>query len=314
MVEDGKIRHANLYDCLIIGGGPAGLMAATYLGRFRRRVIVVDAGQSRAKWIPTTHNCPGFPDGIAGADLLERLRRQALKWGAELVDDTVHGVQCDSSDFIATASFAIRARAVLTATGVVDTLPDASDLTDMIRDGSLRLCPICDAYEVIDKRVAVIGPADQASKTALFLRAYTSDLTMLVTDGPPERIADTKSIHRAKIDVEACVPNSIHPDGRQVSVQLSNGTITSFDTIYLAMGCTIRSKIASDLGAVCDEVGNLVVDSHQRTGVPGLYAAGDVVNEINQIAVAFGHAAVAATDIHNYLGRAKSHSIHPPSR
>jgi len=75
----------------------------------------------------------------------------------------------------------------------------------------------------------------------------------------------------------------------------------AFDTIYPAMGCTIRSDLAAGLGAECDELGNLVVDSHQRTAVPGLYAAGDVVNEINQIAVAFGHAAAAASDMHNYL-------------
>ena len=294
------------YDCLIIGGGPAGLTAATYLGRFRRRVMVVDAGQSRANWIPSTHNCPGFPDGIAGPDLLERLRQQALGWGAELVNDTVQNVQHDGSDFVATASFPIRSRAVLIATGVVDTLPDAPNLPEMIKAGTLRVCPICDAYEVIDKRVAVIGPLDQAAKKALFLRAYTSDLTMLTIDALTEMDAGAAQlIRRAGIKIEACIPNSIHSLGKQASIQLSNGTVSSFDTIYPAMGCTIRSKLASDLGAACDELGNLVVDTHMRTGVAGVYAAGDVVDEINQIAVAFGHAAVAATDMHNFLGDVK---------
>ena len=92
--------------------------------------------------------------------------------------------------------------------------------------------------------------------------------------------------------------------GHQAGIELAGGGISAFDTIYPAMGCTILSKLATDLGAECDEVGNLVVDSRQRTVVPGLYAAGDVVDEINQIAVAFGHAAVAATDIHNYLSDA----------
>ncbi len=302
MGVQGEISHGSSYDCLIIGGGPAGLAAATYLGRFRRRVIVVDAGQSRANWIPSTHNCPGFPDGISGADLLERLRRQALMWGAELVAATVLGIQHDQTGFIATASFSVRARAVLIASGIVDGLPEVPNVAAMIKAGSLRLCPVCDAYEVIDKRVAVIGPARQAMKKALFMRDYTSDLTMLVTDAPTELDSGAAElIGRAGIKVEACMPNTIQTAGKQTSIQLANGTVSSFDTIYAAMGSTIRSELARDLGAACDEVGNLVVDSHQRTGVEGLYAAGDVVDEINQIAVAFGHAAVAATDMHNHL-------------
>jgi thioredoxin reductase (NADPH) len=289
-------------DCLIVGGGPAGLTAATYLGRFRRRVIVVDAGESRAKWIPVTHNCPGFPDGIAGVDLLERLRQQALIGNVDLVDDTVTALRREGDDFVAMASFPIRARAVLIATGIVDTLPPVPDVTNMIASGSLRLCPICDAYEVLDKRVAVIGPADQAMTKALFMRTYTSDVTMLVTDAPAELDAEASDvIKQFGINVEKCIPNTICSSGDQASIQFANGATSEFDTIYPAMGCTIQSYLAVGLGAECDELGNLVVDSRQRTGVPGLYAAGDVVDEINQIAVAFGHAAIAATDMHNYL-------------
>jgi thioredoxin reductase (NADPH) len=290
------------WDCLIIGGGPAGLSAATYLGRFRRRVIVVDSGESRAKWIPVSHNCPGFPDGISGVDLLTRLRGQAVRYGAELVDDMVRDVRPDGTDFLAAARSPIPARSVLVATGIVDTLPDIREIAAMIQAGSLRLCPICDAYELIDKRVAVFGPADDAMKKALFLRTYTKDVTMLVSSAVAALDYDVGALLRkAEIKVEACMPDSLRSKGVGASVKLINGDVRVYDTIYPAMGGTIRSKLAIDLGAKCDEVGNVVVDSHQRTGIAGLYAAGDIVNEINQLAVAFGHAAVAATDIHNYL-------------
>ncbi|WP_404924887.1 NAD(P)/FAD-dependent oxidoreductase [Mesorhizobium sp. ORM16] len=296
-----EIRPGELYDCLVIGAGPAGLTAATYLGRFRRRVIVVDAGQSRAKLIPTTHNCPGFPDGISGVELLDRLRQQALLSEVELLDDTVHHVERNGTDFVATASLPIRARAVLMGTGIVDTLPDTPEAAAMIKAGTLRLCPICDAYEVIDRRVAVIGPADQAVKKALFIRSYTSDVTMLVETGTRSDPAAGALLREAGINVEECIPNSISSAGNHATVRLVAGNTVSFDTIYPALGCTIRSKLATDLGAECDDVGNLVVDSRQRTAIAGLYAAGDVVDEINQIAVAFGHAAIAATDMHSYL-------------
>jgi thioredoxin reductase (NADPH) len=290
------------WDCLIIGGGPAGLLAATYLGRFLRRVIVIDSGKSRAKWIPESHNCPGFPDGISGVDLLRRLREQAVRYGAELVDDMVRDVCPDGTDFLAAACSLIRARSVLVATGLVDTLPNIPELPAMIETGALRLCPICDAYELIDKRVAVFGPADDAMKKALFLRTYTQDVTMLVSSAVAALDYDVGALlRRAEIKVEACMPDSLRSKGVGASVKLVNGGVRVFDTIYPAMGCTIRSKLAVDLGAKCDEVGNVVVDPHQRTGIAGLYAAGDIVNEINQLAVAFGHAAVAATDIHNYL-------------
>lgn len=201
------------------------------------------------------------------------------------------------------ASFPIRARAVLVATGIVDTLPPIPGVTDMIASGSLRLCPICDAYEVIDKRIAVIGRADQAAKKAVFLRTYSSDVTLLVTE-PMSGLdpAASELLNGADVEVEECLPDSVRAEGHRALVSLRDGRTLSFDTIYPAMGCTMRSKLAIDLGAgFKDEAGNLVVDSHLRTGIAGLYAAGDVVDEINQIAVAFGHAAIAAVDMHSYL-------------
>lgn len=306
MIEDDSVCQWERIDCLVIGGGPAGLAAATYLGRFRRRVVVVDCGQSRAKLIPITRNCPGFPDGIAGAELLNRLRQQALQSGADLRHDIIHEIGRDGTDFIAIGSTAIRSRAALLASGIVDKLPETPSADDMIRAGTLRLCPICDGYEVIDKRVAVLGPAEEAVKKALFMRTYTRDVTVLTTDASSEIDADAgRLIHEAGIQLEPCIPHSLRPSGEQATIQLSNGTASSFDTVYPAMGCTIRSQLGLDLGATCDELGNLVVDAHQRTVVPGLYAAGDVVNEINQIAVAFGHASIAATDMHNYLDDTK---------
>ncbi|MER8543673.1 NAD(P)/FAD-dependent oxidoreductase [Mesorhizobium sp. M1334] len=313
MVHRDTSRHEGSFDCLIVGGGPAGLAAATYLGRFRRRVIVVDADESRAKWIPLTRNCPGFPDGITGPDLLDRLELQATRYGASLVHDRIVSIRRTKAGFLAGASSPIRARSVLIATGVVDTLPDLPGATDMIQAGVLRLCPICDGYEAIDKRVAVIGPAEHAMKKALFMRTFTQDLTLLITD-PSEPSPDKRTkLKRAGIEIGVCRPNAVCATGREAVVELIDGGTLSFDTIYPAMGSTIRSRLAVDLGACCDKAGNLVVDSRQRTAVTGLYAAGDVVNEINQLAVAFGHAAVAATDMHNYLANGDA-SVDPRRR
>ncbi|RWB70390.1 MAG: NAD(P)/FAD-dependent oxidoreductase [Mesorhizobium sp.] len=304
-MTDQRNRRSAQIDCLIVGGGPAGLAAATYLGRFRRRVVVFDAGESRARLIPMTRNCPGFPDGISGADLLSRLRQQALLNGAELRDEAIRDIEHDGTEFLVASPSSVRARAVLLATGVVDTLPDIPSTTDMIRSGTMRLCPICDGYEVIDKRVGVMGPVKEAAKKAVFLQTYTRNVTVLATDSASDIAGGSGPlIQEAGIQIETCIPHSLRPLGEKAAVLLSNGTTSIFDSVYPAMGCTTGAKLGIDLGATCDDLGYLVVDAHQQTAVPGLYAAGDVVNEINQIAVAFGHAAIAATDIHNRLSDA----------
>ena len=291
-----------LVDCLVVGGGPAGLMAATYLARFRRDVTVIDAGESRAKWIPLTHNCPGFPDGISGLELLDRLRQQALRYGAKVIEGVVEDVHVAGTCFTAEAPFAIRARSVLMATGIVDRLPDLKNIAEAIQNGTVRLCPICDGYEVINRRVAVMGPAEEALKKALFMRTFTRDVTMLVSNSGAGLDAEVRDIiGKAGIEMVEYAGDAVHATEDGATVQLPDGKHLRFDTIYPAMGCAVRSKLATDLGAKCDEIGNLVVDTRQRTIVPGLYAAGDIVNEINQLAVAFGHAAIAASDIHNRL-------------
>ena len=120
------------YDCLVIGGGPAGLTAAIYLARFHLSVLVVDAGHSRAGMIPKTRNHAGFPEGITGPNLLRRMNQQARIFGARILEASVETLERDGDGFCARGSFgAMQARAVLLATGVVNNRPI---LTRWIRD------------------------------------------------------------------------------------------------------------------------------------------------------------------------------------
>ena len=145
-------------DCLIVGGGPAGLTAATYLARFRRHVLLVDDGHSRARLIPETQNYPGFV-GISGVDLLAQLREQALRNGAVLREARVEELRKVGEVFVARAGNGeIRAKRLLLATGIVDESPDLPGLKDAIYRGALRFCPICDGFEARDKRIGVLGP------------------------------------------------------------------------------------------------------------------------------------------------------------
>jgi thioredoxin reductase (NADPH) len=293
-----------MIDCLVVGGGPAGLTAAIYLARFRRSVRVVDAGSSRASLIPTSHNYPGFPEGIGGRELLGRLREQARRYGAVLTAGHVNGIDRTQAGFAAICGTdRIEARTVLLATGVMDVEPDLPNLKDAIRSGLVRHCPICDGYEVIDKQVAVIGKGIKGVNEARFIRHYTDKLT-LFTLGSQHDISDDDlaSLRREGVAivyervVEVCAEG-----GAIVGLKVANGVTYRFETLYSALGCGPRSELARALGAQCDDAGQIVVDEKLRTTVPNVYAAGDVANDLNQIAVGTGHAAIAATAIHNTL-------------
>jgi thioredoxin reductase (NADPH) len=269
------------YDAIIVGAGPAGLTAAIYLARFRRRVLVLDGGASRASWIPESHNTPGFPHGVGGPELLRRLTEQASRFGVERRAARATSLACAADSFVVAVEGAqLTAANVLVATGVIDRTPEIEGLDAAIRRSLVRMCPICDAYEAIDKKIAVLGDGELAEREAAFLRTY-SDTVTVVGEGAALSLGET-----------------------EVRLALSDGPDLTFDHLYLALGCKMQSGLAIEAGADHDGAGNLVVDAHQMTSVDGLYAAGDVVKGLNQIAVATGEAAIAATAIHNRLREA----------
>lgn len=291
-------------DVLIVGAGPAGLTAATYLARFHRSVIVADGGDPRAAWIPLSHNMPGFPAGISGDAILTRMREQAEEYGAKIETGRVTELLQQRSEFTARLSDAlITARAVLLATGVVDHHPPLPGVERAIERSLVRICPICDGYEATGKEVAVLGDSDMGAREAAFLRTYSDRVTLIHT-GAPEALTERAALAELGIDVVEMPIEAVRLEGDRVTAFCWSGEDRAFDVIYSALGTTPSTDLARALGARLAEDGRLEVDLHQRTSVPGLWAAGDVVRGLNQIAVATAEAAVASTDIHNALRRA----------
>jgi len=292
-------------DVLVVGAGPAGLTAATYLARFRRSVLAADGGEPRAAWIPLSHNMPGFPEGIGGDAILKRMRRQAGEYGAEIRPVFVEDLARDGDRFTARlGDERITARAVLLATGVVDHHPDLPGVQDAIARGLVRICPICDGFEAIGKSIAVIGDSDLGAREAAFVRTY-SDRVCLIHVGPPEALTRHDDLKRLGVRVIETAIEQVHIEGDRMTALSWGGQQTSFDAVYSALGTTPESGLAVDLGAALGEDGRLVVDDHQQTTVAGLYAAGDVVRGLNQLTVASAEAAVAATAIHNRFREAE---------
>ncbi len=305
MDAEGKSDTVHVDDCIIIGAGPAGLTAAIYLARFHLSIRLFDCGTSRAALIPRTHNHAGYPGGIRGTALLALMQQQAAEFGAVREERRVESLRKDGQFFeVTTGERTVKARTVLIATGVFNRHPPemADDLHDAaLERGLLRYCPICDGYEVTDRKVAVIGTGDHGTAEALFLRGYTRDLTLISPDGEH----DLDDACNTKLD-EAGIIRKSGPcgsyaiEGDRLAVETADGML-AFDSVYPALGSHIRSELAVDVGATASEDGCLDVDEHQRTSVEGLFAAGDVVKGLDQISHAMGQAGVAATTIRNYL-------------
>lgn len=287
-------------DVAIIGGGPAGLTAATYLRRFLRDCVVVDAGGSRARHIPESHNCPGFPLGVSGEALLLRMRAQAASFGAEVVRARVDRIERVEDGFeIRAGARAWRARRAIVATGLVDRLPQVPWAEAAIACGALRLCAVCDAYEVRDRRIGVYGPGAVVGAHGRFLRAYSARVWMLPTDDD----LDHAAIREARGLGVGLLPagGELVFDGARCGYRTPDGATVGFDTVYPQLGYEGRHALLRGLAPGAEEDGEVEVDAHQQTRVPGLYAIGDVVGGLNQISVAVGQAAVAATHAHNAL-------------
>jgi thioredoxin reductase (NADPH) len=289
-------------DALIIGAGPAGLMSAIYLARFRRSVAIVDAGASRAALIPKSHNFPAFAEGIAGKALLARMRRQVTDLGVEIKHGTVEMLFRSNYSFLARIGKEdLRAGKIILASGIVDKQPEFEGWEQAVDHGLLRYCPVCDAFEAQNKKLAVLGNMSQAAGKALFLRGYTADVT-LVPEDSGETSERTNELTEAGVKISAAL-SGITRQGPCLRVNFSDGTSEDFEAVYPAFGSKVRSELAIALGAAHTASGFLKVDDKQRTTVEGLYGVGDVVSDLHQVSVALGHAAIAACNLHNSLPR-----------
>lgn len=272
------------------------MLAAVYLARFCRRVVLLDHGKPRARWIPRTRNAPSYPDGVTGGELLERLGEQLARYPVERRAAAV-SLEGRRGEFVVNAS--LKARRLLIATGVEDNMPEEfAYLWPLVKRGQVRLCPVCDAFELCGRRIGILSRGEHALREARFLLNYTRDI-VVASHGEGHCGAAVKDklrtdgVHVLEAPVRQVIPTA---EGA-VGVLFGTGEVLTLDALYVGFGVRVRSELAAGLGARTDAAGYLEVDRRQETTVPGLYAAGDVVQSLSQIAVAFGQAAVAASAI-----------------
>lgn len=301
------------YDCIVIGAGPAGLTAALYLARYRRRVLAVHDGTSRALRIPRTHNVPGFPGGVRGRTLISRMTRQAKLYGAEIRKLEIERVEPQAAGGFAvlSAGGALAARTVIAATGVRMNQPDLPDDVHeaALRAGVLRYCPICDGYEARDRRIAVLGADHHGAAEAMFLRQYTASATLVAVSRLELTPHDRRRLEDAGVEVVESPVARLAPGDTFMEVTFVDGETRSFDVLYPALGCAPRTRVLEGLHLPSDDDGAIVTAKNQGVRTEGLFVAGDVVEALDQISVAMGHGAIAATHAHRRLRRMDGETI-----
>jgi thioredoxin reductase (NADPH) len=317
--------HSHVHDTLVVGGGPGGLTAAIYLRRFTRDVALVDKGNSRLRLIPVSHNYPGFPDGVPGTTLLGNLRAQLERYGGAVTAGEILDLRIEDGLFVADclpeggtgdARCTIRAHTVLLATGVADVGLPVELWREAIAFGSVRLCPVCDGFDVMDKHIAVATSEVNPVGHALFMRTFSADVTLFERTAPSAiSDEDRRRLDAAGVRLVDSPLLSVTLDASMKPVlHTEDGAEHRADVFYPMVGEHARSGLAAGLGAETAQCEELVVDAHGATSVPGLYAIGDVTVGLNQIAVATGQAARAATHIHNRLPPAlRTASTRPPA-
>lgn len=294
------------YDCVVIGGGPAGLAAAIYLARFNRSVAVADHGDGRSTQHQTNDNYLGFPDGIAAQDLRSLGERQATRFGAEIIHCKITSVQKRRGVFVATAGEStLRGRTLILAMGVRDRLPqfknkDARDYFGI----SLFWCITCDGYRVRGARVVVIGKDDAAATTALQFLNFTPHLSMITNcDAGDIEISAPKraALRDAKITLyRDHVSRILGEDGQMRAVTLEGGRRIELDYMFNQQGARPNSRLARSLGVKCDGAGFVRIDTEQRTNIPRVYAAGDLTKEFAHQIVTAAHEGATAGQTANY--------------
>jgi thioredoxin reductase (NADPH) len=314
--ERPSVSETHALDVVVIGAGPAGLTAGMYLARYRRHVRIVHDGSSRALWVPRSRNVPGFPEGIVGSDLIARMSEHAVRYGAEIAEGRVieiaRGQEGRGFRALLEGGATINVRGLILATGVDTNLAklDSGEHGAAVRNGVLRYCPICDGYEHSRERIAVLGSDLHGAAEAMFLRQYSSDVTLI----PKWQVAltDLQRGELAASGVDVLEGRVLRLDATNKAILVTiegEASPRRFDILYPAFGSTPRSELAAMLGPLTDPNDCLPFNAYSDGLLPGMYAAGDVVAGLDQISVAIGQGAMAATRLHNWLREQEGHVI-----
>lgn len=296
---------ATMYDCIIVGGGPAGISAGIYLGRFMRSVLLFDRPGGRTTYNQLNENYLGFPRGIHARELMRRARKQAERFHVQFREDDVCEVQIrdDARTFrVVLEDGEETARSIIFATGVTDSWPPFPGVERYIGK-SIFWCITCDGFQARDKRVVVLGNSSEAATTALQLLNYTDQVTFLASE-PEFKVSAEKQEELHDNNIPIRFGRIVKADGARGQLRaliLDDGDRIELDCLFSNLGQVPNSQVAAHMGVALNDEGCIEVDEEQQTNIPGVFAAGDVTSKPSQQVVTAAHQGSLAGISANYF-------------
>ncbi len=303
-----KAPPGTLFDCAIIGGGPAGLSAAIYMGRMMRSVIVIDDHEGRSTWHQVNHNYLGFIDGVHATALREIGAAQSAQYGAVFLNARAEEVtdagEGEKERFrILTNRGEVMSRTLVIANGVTDSFPEFEGSMECIGK-SMFWCIICDGYESVGKRIVVLGHNNRAASLCLELLHFTEHVTLVSWDKAFDIDAAKMQVlkeHGINLYDSACSLYQCSA-GQLSSVTLADNRILEVDRLFVTQWIEPNTQLAKQLNITVDEHGYIIADAEGATNVSGVYAAGDITRLHNhQVASAVHEGGMAASAANYYL-------------
>jgi thioredoxin reductase (NADPH) len=288
---------------VIVGSGPAGLSAAVYMGRFRRRTIVLDCGDGRWSYGQVNDNYLGFPSGVSAVRLRDLGRAQAGRFGVVFQDSEVTAVRAVADGFrLLTRKGPLHGRTLIWAAGVHDRWPDFAGVRRLV-GRHLFWCIVCDGWRAQGQKLLVLGDTDRAARTTLQFLTYTRQVTLL-TDRARGRLS---SRARAKLHaggvalVEGHVRRVVASKERVERVTLHDGRTVAADILFSLYGSTPRTELLRGVAVGLARNGHVRIDDKNRTTHPRLFAAGDVSDKHSHQVVSAAHEGAAAAQAANQV-------------
>lgn len=309
-LHDPRSEESELYDCIVVGAGPAGLSASLFLARYRHRTLTFHHNSPRNEYAHGVHGFLGH-HGISPAELLARGRDEVTSHGGLIIEGCVTEIEqlADKHFRVYTGNGnqdirTFAARRLLLATGLRDVTPDCPGFRDFY-GVSVHHCPDCDGYECIDKRIAVLGSGTKTVGFALRLLTWTNDITVITADENGFSNDDRAQLAAFDIPVRDQSIEALDGDFKSKRLQrvlFTDGDALECDALFFNLGTEPASNLHEQLGCKLDESCGLIwVDRTRQTSVEGVYAAGDITPNSQLAIVAAAEGAMAAIHIHDSL-------------